>query len=357
MLPSVRRFVRCLPVLFLTLATWGSAGVRPLPPSPVDPSAPAPVPAPLPTPVSVALPAKGPIVDAHVHLLSPAGAARLRARLGAEALEATVRDAGRVVAMLDSAGTRRALLVSDAYELGSPRLRGPGEEAAVRAENEWVAAQAARAPERLVPFCSVDPLRAYALREVARCGAVLHVRGLKLHLAGSGVDLRRPGDVERLRAVFAAADRERLALLVHLRTLRPAYGAPDVRIFLERVLPAAPDVPVQIAHLGGWGGYDRATDAALAEFAAALAAGTLPRSGANLWFDLAFVAPPATQPEPAAGARLLRRLRRIGAAHLVFGSDWPLGSSAGSAAELRAELAADPPLAAAILASVPPYLR
>lgn len=312
--------------------------------------------------------APAPLVDAHVHVLSPRGAARMRAALGDDgALEAVSRGADQVLAMMDSAGVRRALIISDGYEFGSQELAAPGEEAAVRAENDWVAQQVARAPGRLVGFCSVDPLRSYALAEVERCARALHLSGLKLHFTGAGADLRDPAHVARLRTVFAEADRLRLPILVHVRTWRADYGAGDARIFVEQVLPAAPHVPIQVAHLGGWGGYDAATDEALAAFVDALRHGSL--RGRPIFFDLAMVAgaPPALRTGPAgtradanraerADSLLVRRLRELGPEHVVFGSDWPLGCSLSYATDVRAALAGDPALFAEILRTVPPYL-
>src|SRR6185436_15859918 len=37
---------------------------------------------------------------------------------------------------------------------------------------------------------------------------------------------------------------------------RRPYGAPQARVLLTEVRPSAPDVPIQIAHLAGGGGYD-----------------------------------------------------------------------------------------------------
>src|SRR5690348_9462678 len=53
-----------------------------------------------------------------------------------------------------------------------------------------------------------------------------------------------------------------MAIVVHMHANidhhRP-YGAKEARIFLEQILPEAPDVTVQIAHLAGGGGYDDPT--------------------------------------------------------------------------------------------------
>ena len=77
-------------------------------------------------------------------------------------------------------------------------------------------------------------------------------------------------------------------------------------MFLETLLPAAPDVPVQIAHLAGSGGYDEeGVDAALGVFVDAIAAKD-PRV-AKLWFDVSGIALIGSWPGPA--ARVAERIR------------------------------------------------
>src|SRR6185436_17822592 len=93
-------------------------------------------------------------------------------------------------------------------------------------------------------------------------------KGLKLHLANSRVDLLNADHVRRTREVFAAANRARLPIVVHVRN-SDSYGEREARVFLEKILPAAPDIPVQIAHLRG--GANFAPDA-LAVYAEAVAA-------------------------------------------------------------------------------------
>src|SRR5712691_9668825 len=106
-----------------------------------------------------------PVADHHQHLFSPAIAALLATGSGGPH-PITASD---IVALLDSAGIRRALVLSVAYLYGSPARTVDDEYAKVRAENDWTAAQAAQYPERLRAFCSFNPLKPYALDELARC--------------------------------------------------------------------------------------------------------------------------------------------------------------------------------------------
>ena len=53
---------------------------------------------------------------------------------------------------------------------------------------------------------------------------------------------------------------------------------------LREVFPQAPDVPIQVAHLAGWGGYDDAADEAAAAFVDAIA--RKDPATRNLYFDI-----------------------------------------------------------------------
>src|SRR4030095_11731352 len=123
--------------------------------------------------------------------------------------------------------------------------------------------------------------------EVRRCQSNPQLRhGLKLHFGNSDVDLDDPGKVAQVREVFGVANFLRMAIAVHMRTsldMRRKYGADAARVFLNELLPAARNVPVQIAHLAGAGGYDAAIDSAVSVFTDAIARHD-PRMK-NVWFD------------------------------------------------------------------------
>src|SRR5438034_9220553 len=95
----------------------------------------------------------------------------------------------------------------------------------VKAENDWTSRQVARFPDRLRAFCGVNPLKDYALEELARCAKdpQLHF-GLKLHFGNSDVDLHNAQHVEQLRRVFRAANDNRMAIVVHLRSEERRVG-------------------------------------------------------------------------------------------------------------------------------------
>jgi hypothetical protein len=111
--------------------------------------------------------------------------------------------------------------------------------------------------------------------------------------------------------------------MIHMRTRAEDYGARDVRIFAEQILPHARDIPVVIAHSGGWGGLDENTWDALEAFRQVLAGE--PSRFPNLFFDLAQVFDVDTSPENR--ARLVGVMRSIGVERFAPGSDWPFSGS------------------------------
>ncbi len=256
------------------------------------------------------------IIDYHQHLYSPQAGAR--STPGPKGI-----DADYLVAQLDAAGISRAVVLSVAYSFSNPNKAAvPDEYARVKDENNWTSAQVAKYPQRLPGFCSVNPLRPYALQEIARCATDPNLRtGLKLHFGNSDVNLGNPDQVARLRRVFRAANAHHMAIVVHMHANidhhRP-YGAKEARIFLEQLLPEAPDVEVQIAHLAGGGGYDdSATDAALSVFVKAIEERD-PRMK-NVYFDVCGIAIPGMWEDKA--DLLVTRIRQIGTSRLVYGSD------------------------------------
>lgn len=295
-----------------------------------------------------------PAADHHQHLFSPAAAAWMSSSI----VLAPV-DADELVAQLDAAGVGRAAVLSAAYAYGLPARALDHEYARVRAENDWVAAQAARHPERLVALCSFNPLKDYALLELGRCATTPGFgRGIKLDFAASDVQLDQPGHVERLRQVFRAANARGMAIVMDMRASRALgrpYGAAQARVLLEQVLPYAPDVPVQVSHLAGNGpGFgDTPAREALAVLAEA-AARQDPRMR-QVWFDVAAVVQADLPADEA--RRLVRRLRQLGLDRVLYGSDPRGASEAPDAWEAFLRLPLEKAETARVARNVVPYLR
>jgi predicted TIM-barrel fold metal-dependent hydrolase len=293
-----------------------------------------------------ARPLPAPPIDHHQHLLT-----QEMAEPGQKPI-----DAKAMIAMLDAAGIRRAVLLSNAFRYGNPNAEPMKDEyARVIAENDWTAREAAKYPQRLIAFCSFNPLKEYALGELARCaGDRRFGRGIKLQLGNAGVNLDDPTDIALLRRVFRAANSNGMAIIIHLRTQRPnPYGAAQALAFLDEVLAAAPDVPVQIAHLAGGGGYgDAAMDGALDVFMAAI--GRQDPRVKNLWFDIALIAGNDTQ-----GPRIAERLRALGLARILYGSDGgdPTDPPAKEMLAIWRKLPLTPEEFRAIESNTAPYLK
>lgn len=259
-----------------------------------------------------------PKVDHHQHLFSPAAAGLVTGNASSPGISA--KD---LIALLDSAGIRRALVLSVAYTWGSANRNVENEYEKVKAENDWTSEQVALYPDRLRAFCSFNPLKPYAFDELARCAKDPRLRrGLKLHFGNSDVDLDNPENVELVRKVFKAANDRHMPIVVHMHTSiskKRNYGRDQARVFLTKLLPAAPDVPVQIAHLAGAGDYNDSTDAALNVFVEAIAARD-PRVK-HLWFDVTTVVRNSTAPDKA--KLIATRIRQIGVKRVLYGSDAP----------------------------------
>ena len=262
----------------------------------------------------------------------------------------------QLVAQLDDAGIRRAVVLSVAYFYGSAFLPEVADEyARLRAENDWVGAQVARHPDRLVGFCGLNPLKPYAIEELTRCARHPHLKGLKLHFANSGVDVRKPEHVEKLRQLFRAANDLRMPIVAHVWVPGKAYGREHSQLFLTRVLPVAPDIAIQIAHLAGTGpGYNQSYDQALSVFAEAVEAGD--PSVRNLYFD---VASNVSEGQSAETRTLVaQRLRQLGLGRMLFGSDSGTANMRPAAAwEAFRQLPLTDEEFGRIAGNVAPYLR
>lgn len=261
--------------------------------------------------------AQAPVTDYHQHLFSPAASALVTGNPNSPGISA--RD---LIALLDSAGISSALVLSVAYTWGkASRTPVADEYGHVRAENDWTARQVVQYPDRLRAFCSFNPLKPYALEELARCSRDPQLRyGLKLHFGNSDVDLDNPADVALVRKVFQAANAYHMPIAVHMHTsidMHRNYGADQARVFLEQLLPASPDVPVQIAHLAGAGGYDDATDAALGVFADAVMRHDARMK--NVWFDVTTVVQRRVPDDRL--TRIADRIRQLGVERVLYGSD------------------------------------
>ena len=267
-----------------------------------------------------------PLVDYHQHLVSPAFQPFVKLPL---------RDGAALVRELDAAGIERAVVLSVAYTYGDERkpIAEQDRDRMTREENDWTSAQVVANSPRLIGFCSANPLRQSALDELKRCLSLPGMKGIKLHFGNSGVSLRNPDHLARVEQVYALAERLRVPVLVHMRARGGTnYGAEDARIFLDKVVPQAPDVDLIVAHLGvagpGWGTQGNEVMSAFAD-----AAQRHEPAMKNLYFDVATNVTDETS--RAEGALIAERLRSVGLSHVLYGSDLsPPGGSIRSGWEI-----------------------
>jgi len=245
-----------------------------------------------------------------------------------------------LIAALDAAGIHRATALSEAYLLASKYAHPAHEEETINEENDWTLQEVKQYPKRLVGFCSVNPIRAYALAAIKHCEQIGLRGGLKLHLAASSFEFTKVEEVHQLQDVFREANRLRMPILIHLHPDDENWdGGRDSLTFFEQVLPLAPDVPVQIAHMAGWGGYDQTADAALSTLVEQCKLHA--KVCEHLYFDISGVLVPSSAAQAAEGSdlrllyerqkrfpegpqRLIANIRKIGIERILFATDWPV---------------------------------
>lgn len=252
-----------------------------------------------PTPLKVS----GAAIDVHTHLLS---AETVVNRFGAPA-GTPASGADDLVRKLDEANVQRAVVLSVAYNSFH-------DVASMRAEHDWVAAEIAKYPDRLIGFCGINPLLGAAAREeIDRCIDALGFLGVKLHLPASGLDLRQPEHTAALSVVFDKAQERAVPVLMHVS------GVPldaDGLMNLYGILGTHPDVRVVLAHCGGIG--DEQMEKFLIPFE------TVPPvlSRDNLFMDISFCQKLYKEAPLSRRESIVWQLRRWGLERVFFASDY-----------------------------------
>jgi hypothetical protein len=136
-----------------------------------------------------------------------------------------------------------------------------------------------------------------------------------------------PEHFEKLKKVFQAANKQRMAIAVHMRASiskkRPS-GPEQARAFLE-LLSFAPDIPVQIAHFASSGpGYNDPPGHSVIEVLADAVAKKDSRTR-KLWFEVSTNAHPENSAEIS--DLLVKLIRRVGVKRILFGSDAATGNN------------------------------
>jgi predicted TIM-barrel fold metal-dependent hydrolase len=297
-----------------------------------------------------------PLADYHQHLFSPELVALMTTTPPVAAVEP--RTAADLIKQLDAAGIKRAVVLSTAYIFEQPSRRAEDAAEKLKRENDWTSKQVAQFPDRLVGFCGLNPLTDYALDELARCAADRNLRrGLKLHFGNSVVDYHDREHIAQVRQIFRAANDRRMAIVAHVRasvTAKLPWGRAEALIFLNELLPAAPDVVVQVAHLASAGSpQDEGAQQALEVFVDAVARND-PRTH-NLYFDATTLGEP---PTPVNAQRWAAAIRRV-PTRVLFGSDATTATATpgGVWTAMRKLLPLTDDEFKAIANNTPPYMR
>ncbi|PZU47715.1 MAG: amidohydrolase [Sphingomonas sp.] len=317
-----------------------------------------------------------PLADHHMHIQSNLITAYLKA-MNSKMPEAfkgisddifQQRTGADAIAQLNRAGIRQGVILSAGYMFAFAPMAVPADEMAtsMRAENQFNVDAALASDGRLIAFIGLNPFAPNALDELNYWAGRKGASGVKLHLGNSMFDAGNPEQVAKLAAFFAAAREARMPLVIHLRSGAPFSGA-KVQVFIDQVLSKAGDLPVQIAHGGGFGGVDQATLDALDAYGKAIA--NKAPGTSNLVLDLSAVAQldlsalPMKDPAETRSQSELRKLyvdkmRRIGLDRFVLASDWPaLAPPAEYFAKEQEVLPVTPAEWRQLTRNLAPYLR
>ena len=213
--------------------------------------------------------------DYHTHIFPPDLRERRERRLEKDATfadmfadpAARMASAEDLIAAMDEDGVRRSVAMG----------MGWTDAGLARESNDYIIEAARRRPDRIIPFCSVNPAWGgdAAASEIDRC-ARLGARGIgELHPDTQGFDL-----ADDVRPMLEAADEWRLAITVHssepVGHLYPGKGDTTPRELMKLIEAAReyPNVKIICAHWGGGLPFY----ALMPEVREALA---------NVWFDTA----------------------------------------------------------------------
>lgn len=126
-----------------------------------------------------------------------------------------VIDANNLIAELDKNNINSAVILGSGYLYALYNKKDRKQR--VEFENNFIAHEAAKYPNRLVAFCSVPFLDKWIFEEIARCGDVLKLKGLKIHLENNEIDLAIPQHSKRFLDILQKADKYKMIVTVHCK--------------------------------------------------------------------------------------------------------------------------------------------
>ncbi|MFC1983167.1 amidohydrolase family protein [Chloroflexota bacterium] len=247
-----------------------------------------------------ALEVSGAVIDVHTHLMSQA----LTDGLTGGGVPASTAD--DLIAQLDEANIQKAIVHSLGY-WGLPN------DSNMAPENDFVAAEVAKYPDRLIGFIGINPLYESAISEIDRGLDMLGMVGIKLQLPSSGVDLENEEHVAAVSQVLDKARERNIPVLMHVSG-PPLDSQAAMNVF--GLLGSHPDVRLVIAHCGGE--LDWELEAYL------VGTQTVPQmiNNENFYLDLSAHLDLYKDAPLSKRELIVWRLRKWGLERVLFGSDY-----------------------------------
>ena len=265
--------------------------------------------------------------DAHVHILSPE-LIKIWKGLGIP-FSRPDDYYSEIDVILKNTAVKRIDLISMAHVYSSEEFGGfKNERELVEKENSYVAAARDKYRKKVKAYCSVDPLRDYALEELERCRTKLKMDGVKLHHNANQVYLTVPDHLAKVKKVFEFASKNKLPVLMHFDNSHRRFGEPDVKLLVGSILNDLNPVKLRIAHFGTSGGFSIRTKAFLDAFIAELHSNSDLRKH-KITFDISAVG----LDKDSEGVRKLTDeewtdlgvyVRKLGFNRITFATDYPL---------------------------------
>ncbi|WP_173021396.1 amidohydrolase family protein [Lewinella sp. W8] len=283
--------------------------------------------------------------DCHVHALSPELLQIWRNRgVPISRPSSHYTDIDTILSIL---GAQSIDLISVGYFFTSPGMySGADGRERLSAENDFILRCSARRPERVRPFVAIDLLMEDPVGEIERCRRINPKLGVKIHAGVSRLFLSEPEHRYRLRTVLDQAAQANTPVLLHFDNQDPNFGRRDFSLLLDSVLVDLPPLELRLAHLGSRGGrFSPQNLEVLNAFLDRQRRGKIPE-GHQFLFDFSAVAfqenaediPPLT---PQDVTLLNEYFQAVDPDILIFGSDYPLYTSAEYARILMNPLGID----------------
>lgn len=267
------------------------------------------------------------IADGHVHILSPE-LIKIWKGLGIP-FSRPDEYYSDIDVILKNTAVKRIDLISMAHVYSSEEFGAfKNERELVEKENSYVAAARDKYPKKVRAFCSIDPLREYALEELERCRGALKMDGIKLHHNANQVYLTVPAHLEKVKKVFEFAANHKMPILMHFDNSHRRFGEPDIKLLTGSILNELGPVNLTIAHFGTSGGFSSRTRAFINAFITELSANKNLEKH-RILFDISAV---ALDKDSEGVSKLTDEefavlgvyVRRLGLHRVKFATDYPL---------------------------------